>query len=260
MQRIAILVQVQARQRTPGAADCVEGLASADGQPLDIAERLFRDLLRLGDLPIRIFLQADAAERQGLAAADLVVLDLDELETAAAEVADDAVRPPDAGHDAVRGKTRLVAARQQPHRRAANRFDRRQELLAIGGIAGRGGGKDVQVGNADLVAQAAEPHQRPARLVRRLVRQAARCADATPEAGKHLFVEQHRRGARVSFVDDEADRVRSDIDHGNRSAAVETAADQFMLWAVSHASSAPQTVSGYGCAATCRGRRATDLS
>ena len=110
VQRIAGLRHVQLRQRAPGAADRVEGAALAALQQLDVVERVLDDLLGLLDRAAGAVLQGEAAERQRDAGLDAAAVDVDQFERAAAEIADDAVRPVEAGDHAERRQFGLALA------------------------------------------------------------------------------------------------------------------------------------------------------
>ena len=69
----------------------------------------------------------------------------------------------------------------------------------------------------------AEALERGERGVDGVRRQQAGRLHLAAEAGQHLFVEDRRRRARQPLVDDEADRVRADIDDGDRRPVVEPA-------------------------------------
>ena len=108
VQRIAGLPHVQARQRTPGAADRIEGPALAAlehgkaGQGfLDV---LFRLLQRFrGNIGER---QTAQRTRQAIACAGAA--NVDQLKRTAAEIAHDAIAAMHAGNDAERRKLGLA--------------------------------------------------------------------------------------------------------------------------------------------------------
>ena len=121
VERIAGLPHVQPRERAPGAADGVEGAPAAVLQQLGAAERLLDDLLGLLERFLGNVLQRQAAERQRDAGLDAVVVDIGELERAAAEIADDAVRL-----DGSRTRPRARSARPRACRRPARSWCRRR--------------------------------------------------------------------------------------------------------------------------------------
>jgi hypothetical protein len=94
---------MDARQRTPGSSDRIEG-ASPSGLELNNLRQFAPDDA-LGALQRLVgqVLQGEASERQRHAAAHTVALDVDQFERAAAEIADDTVRLVNTGYDAERG-------------------------------------------------------------------------------------------------------------------------------------------------------------
>ena len=97
------------------------------------------------------------------------------------------------------------------------------EGAAVARIAAGGGGDRPDPAHMQGVAQRAEALERVERGVDGVRRQQAGRLHLAAEAGQHLFVEDRRRRARQPFVDDEADRVRADIDDGDRRPVVEPA-------------------------------------
>src|SRR4029077_10370517 len=75
------------------------------------------------------------AERQRYTPADPVAADVDQLERAAAEVADDAVRLVNTGDDAERRQMRLARAGQDLDFHPADLFGLGDELGAVRGVA-----------------------------------------------------------------------------------------------------------------------------
>ena len=69
----------------------------------------------------------------------------------------------------------------------------------------------------------AKAHQRGERLVDGVLGEQAGREHLAAEAGEHLFVEDRRQAARQPLVDDEADRVRADVDDRDRRAVVDAA-------------------------------------
>ena len=160
--------------------------------------------------------QREAAERQSHALAEIVALHVDQLQRAAAEIADDAVRldgwptrrraptaPPRACPDS-RTMSRPMASR------AASRKDG-----AILRVARGRGGDDLDVAHAHHLAQRAIAAQRLQRLVDALLRQSAGRDDALAEAAHGLFVEDRRRRARQRLIGDETHRIGADVDNGD---------------------------------------------
>ena len=171
-------------------------------------------------------LQGQAAERQRQAVLDARAFDVDQFERAAAEIADNAVRLVDAGNDAERGELRFALARQNFDLGAADAFGLGDESAAVLRVAAGGGGDRPDFADVLDVAQRLEADQRGQRRVDGVLRQQAGGLHLAAETGQHLFVENRRRRARQTFVDDEADRVRADVDDGDRRPMIEPALDR----------------------------------
>jgi hypothetical protein len=186
------------------------------------AERLAHDLLGLLHRLFRKVLQREAAERQRDAVAQLVAVHIDELERAAAEIADDSVGAIDARHHAERGEPRLARAGQNLDLLAADRFRRRDEFRTVLGVAAGRGRDAPQSLHAGAIAQRTETPQRLERLLDRVAREQAGRLHLAAEPGEDLLVEDRSRRARQAFIDDEADRVGTDVDDGDRMTDVES--------------------------------------
>ena len=223
VERIAGLPHVQPRQRAPGAADRVEGTVFAVVQHVEVFERLLDEFFRLLERAAGDVLQGEAAERQRHAAAHARAVHVDQFERAAAEVADDAVRLVDAGHDAERGEMGFAFARQDRNRRAADARRLGDEGAPVARVAAGGGGDRPDLAHMQDVAQRAKTLERVERGVDSVRRQQTGRLHLAAEAGQHFFIEDRRRGARQPFIDDEADRVRTDIDDRDRRPVIEPA-------------------------------------
>ena len=221
VQRIAGLPHVQARQRAPGAADRVEGAVGAGLEQLGVAERLAHQLLGLLDRLLGHVLQRQPAERQRDAGVDLVAVDFGELQRAAAEVADQTIRPMKSAHDAERAQLGLALAGNDLDLGAADALRLGDEGLAVLGVATGGGRHHPQRADLHAVAQHAEALERTERLVHGVGGEQSRGLHLAAETGQHLLVEDRRRAARQALIGDEAHRVRADVDDGNRLAVVE---------------------------------------
>src|SRR3546814_114144 len=94
-QRIVDEQHVEPRQRAPGTPDEIEGPSLASLAKAATVQRL-GDLLRQHRLSLlRERRDTEHAEREGGAFPDLAIGDLDQLQAAAAKVADQTVRPGD---------------------------------------------------------------------------------------------------------------------------------------------------------------------
>jgi hypothetical protein len=208
--------EMKARQGTPGAAHRVEGASLQSPQLRRPGEGLARDPARTLEGAGAEVLQRQAAERKRDAGAGLRQGHIGELEAAAAEVAHHPVRPEEPGHDAEGRQLRLAQARQQFDRVAARLRRGLQEGLAVGGVAGGGGGKDRHLADMHGVAKHAEAGQSLEGALDGFVVQASGGRHVPPEPAHDLLVVERHRGARQAFIGDEAHRVRADIDDGYR--------------------------------------------
>ena len=139
--------------------------ASSSG---DVFERLLDDLLGLLDRLRRDVLQREPAERKRHAGPDALPVHLGEFERAAAEVADDAVRPVEAGDHAERGQLRLALAGEHVDLDAADALGLRDEGRAVLGVAAGRGRDPPKLADLHAVAQRAKAPERGQRLLDRV--------------------------------------------------------------------------------------------
>ena len=218
LERIAALDDVETRQRAPGAADRIEGPVTAGRELGDVGEFVAHDASGALQGFVREVLECQAAERQRHAAAHAVALDVDQLERAAAEVADDTVRIVDPGDDAKRGKFCFARAGQDMNPGAADPLSRGDEVGAVGGVAAGRGGDSVDATDFLDAAQCVEAPQRGQRLGNRVRRQQAGRLHLAAEPAQRLLVEHGDQAARQRLVDDETHRVRANIDDSDAEA------------------------------------------
>ena len=164
-------------------------------------------------------MQRQAAELQAVADADLASGDIDKLQAAAAEIAGHAVRLPETGDDAERGDARFLGAGQNRDGDTARRLRRLDEIRPVRRLARRRGGDDVELLHPHLRGKRHEPPQRADRLRNGVGSEIPALGDAGAEAGQHLLVEKRRGRTGQPLIDDETDRVRSDVDDRNGTAA-----------------------------------------
>ncbi|MHC2725751.1 hypothetical protein ACVMGE_008238 [Bradyrhizobium diazoefficiens] len=220
LERIAALDDVDARERAPGAADGVECTAAPRLELRHLVELLAHDTVGALERFVGEVLEREPAERQRHAAAHAVPAHVDQFERAAAEVADDAVGVVDAGNHAERRQPRLARARQDLDLHCADALGLGDEVGAVGGIAAGGGRDREHASDLHHAAQRAESLQRGQRLVDGVGREQARALHLAPEAAQRLLVEDRNEAPRQSLVDDEADRVGTDVDDRDARAAL----------------------------------------
>ena len=157
--------------------------------------------------------QAQHAEREGRAAPDLAIRHFGQLKAAAAKVDRDAVRVGDSREHAVTRRFGLFFARQQSdlEARLGGGGD---EFGTVFGIAHRGGRDALQVFDLHMLGEQRVAAQRGQAARGILVGDPAVDREPAAQPRRDLFVKDHRGRARRSFIDDEADRVRSDVDDG----------------------------------------------
>ena len=145
---------------------------------------------------------------------DVVAGDVDQLEAAAAEVADDAVRLLEARDDAERGELGLVARPRAARSARPQRLGRGcEEGRAVRGIARGGGGEHDRCRRRRIVRQSTRKRASAA-SARATASSSRRPVVATwrPSPAQHLLVEDRRRRAGEALIGDEAHRVRADVD------------------------------------------------
>src|SRR5262249_12889800 len=138
-------------------------------------------------------------------------------ETAAAEVAGEAVGSMKSGYDAESGKLGLLGAGQDGDLVGEDAFGLSDEFRTVLGVARRRRGDDLDMPCTELLHQRPEPPQRAKRALNRIGSEPTGRGDVTPEAAQYLLVEQRRRRPPCVFINDEADRVRPDVDHRYRA-------------------------------------------
>jgi hypothetical protein len=210
-QRMLDQMEVELRERAPTAADHVEIAAARRIREACRVDR-FCDLLRESRFAAGFERgEAEHAERQRDASANLTVAQIDQLEAAAAEIADNAVRlgdgrdHPEASHAAF-----LLAGEQL--RLEADVADSPEEELAIGRVAHRGGRDHADPDHAHLPGQEPEALECAQGPRLRLFGERTAGVRAAAEPGHDLLVEDDRRDPSRPRIDHEANRVGPDID------------------------------------------------
>ena len=213
-ERPVVLRHMHLGQRAPRTADGIERLASRAGKPVDFGQRLLdrsadRFALRHG------LVEAQRAERQGRHLVGLLAADPDELQAAAAQVADDALGPGKAGHDAVGRKAGLVLAAQHPDFEARIAPQRLDEGRAVRRLAHGRGRKGRQArhlhggGRTDEAAQVRPGLDDAVRV------EPAGGAQAAAQPAHHLLVEDRNRRAGRPLEHHKADGIGADVDDGD---------------------------------------------
>ena len=212
-QGIIGLHPVQTRQRPPSAADGVEVASPAPVQPIDLGELRVDDLTRFFQAAARSVDQAQAAEGKRGGLPGLAVTHVDQLEAAASEITDDAIGAMDAGDDAQGSKLGLLPACEHMNRCIEGALGLRYELRPVLRLARRRRGKDLDPPGADLVEERAKASKRPERPGDGVGGEPPGRGERAPEAAQHLLVEQRARSPGRTLIDDEPNRVRSDVDY-----------------------------------------------
>ena len=192
---------------------------SPSGQPLRDtggSQCLTNDLHRGARRASRRVHQGEAAKRQARPLARVRPFYINQFERAAAKIADDAIRLHDPGDDPMGRKFRFPAARQKRDRSPDGRRSRSEKFGAIRGIAGSGGCKNMQILDAHDFAQDPETPQSRERLFDAALRKLAGGRDALAERAKRFLIEDRPGRAAQTLIDDEADRVRSNVDDRDR--------------------------------------------
>jgi len=228
VERVAGLPHVQSGERTPGAPDREKGASRAGIEQLRPGERLLDDLLRFLERFGGNVLEGEAAERKGDAGLDAVAVDIGQLERAAAQIPDYAIRPMKAGDHPERAELRLALAGDQLDLGAADTRRIGNEGPAVGRVPAGRGRNHEQLRNLDPIAQHAKPAQRGQRLVHRIGGQQPGRLHLAAEPAQHLFVEDGRGTAGQPLIDHQAHRVRANVDDRDRRTTVEPALSQLL--------------------------------
>ena len=190
--------------------------------------------------------------------------DVDQLEAAAAQVADDAVRRVEARDHAER---RELAPRAAPESssigwpqaasaRGAGRPRRSSASRAAAVASTKNCRRRASSGRARGSARA------PRAPADRLLVEAPGRRDVAAEAAQHLLVEDRRRRAGEALIGDEAHRVRADIDDGDRAGrpCSRPCASRRLRGCSSALSAFREGLRGSTSSAICRGRTGSDWS
>ncbi len=162
--------------------------------------------------------EAQRTDRQRRGGADLAARHRHQLRAAAAEIADDAAGVGNAGKHAVGGEPSLLLAAEDLHFKAMAPLDLGDEGAPVAGIAHRRRGEDVEPPHRDVARQGDEALQIGARQRHAVGIEPPGGLEVAAEAAHDLLVEQRARRAPHAVIDDEAQRVRADVDHRDGAA------------------------------------------
>lgn len=140
------------------------------------------------------------------------MVEADQIEAAAAEVAQNAVRGGDAVEQADGRQARFLGAAEDVHRQPARRFHRIGEGGAVAGVADGGGGDQFQVLDPHRRRQAGEPVGRLQGEGDALGIEPAGLAEAGAQRALRLLIEDGNGNPGRNVIDDEADGVGADVD------------------------------------------------
>ncbi len=162
-------------------------------RPVDLIERGGDERAQRAAAALADGVEAKRADGQRDTVVRLAVGDADQLEAAAAEVADDAVGPGDAGDDAERGAARLGLAVDHLDLEPACLAHRVEEALRIGRLPDGSGGDGAQVADAHVAREQREAGERGDGDLHRAARQPPVGGEPAAEPGHDLLVEHDRR-------------------------------------------------------------------
>jgi hypothetical protein len=149
---------VDPRERAPRTADHVEGAAARLLFQRRFLERGLEELARLA-LSGRARIEPEHSEWQGNAVACLATCHVDQFETAATEVSDDAVRVRNAGDHPFAGKHRLLLRAQQLASET-DPFDLTDKVQPVLGVADSRGGHHLRSLHVHMIEQQLETAER----------------------------------------------------------------------------------------------------
>src|SRR5262245_38624793 len=223
VKRIAGLPHVQPRERAPGAADRVERSVFAVVQHVEVFEGFFDESLRFLERLAGDVLERKATERQRYAAAHARAVDVDKLQRTTTEVTDNTVRPVDSGHNSKRREMSLALPGKYCDCCAANAFGFGNERSAIARIPACRCGNCPDTPDMQDIAQGPETDQRVERRIDCIRRQQAGRLNLAPQPGEDLFIEDRRRRPGQSLIDDQTNRIGTDVNNGDWRTVVEAA-------------------------------------
>ena len=201
----------------PRAADRVEVAPPALLDPFDFGKLGVDDLPRLLEIASRGIDQAQASERERRGIGQTPTSHVDQLEAAASEIAGKTVGGMEPRHDAKCGELGLLSAREKRDLAVKDAFGLRDEIRPVGGFARGGRGNHLDMSGSELFDERTEAPERAQRTFDGVGGELPSRGDRAPEPAQNLLVEQRRRRPPGILVNDEADRVRPDVNHRNRA-------------------------------------------
>ncbi len=210
LQRIVGQPHVQQGEVPPRAADGVERLGRQTvGEPRQAPRHALTRLLRIERLAVG---QGERPQGQGGALSGTAILDADQLQAEAAEIAGHAGRPGNAGRDAEGRQPGLLFALQHLHRQPGLGLDLADEVLAVLGLADRRRRRDEHRRWLQLLQHGLETPERGVRRLHSVDGQPAGGWQVPAEPGEHLFVEHGPDRPPLDPIQDQADGIGADVD------------------------------------------------
>jgi|SRR5215467_1206236 len=148
---------------------------------------------------------------------------IDKLERTATQVADNSIWLMDPGHNAERGEMRLTLSRKDGDIRAADALGLGDKSAAVACVPAGSRSDRPDTTHMQDIAQSAEPPERVESRLDGVSGQQTGRLHLPAEPGKHFFIKDRRRGAGQPLINDKTDRVRTDIDNGDRRTIIEPA-------------------------------------
>ncbi len=209
-----MLLHMNTRDRAPRAADRVETRIFQPPEPACAFEMAIDDVLQRA-LVIGLFHQPQRPDRQGRNIAHPAVADRGKLDTAAAEIADHTRGIGNASQHAKRREPSLFRTRKNTHADGEALLDVVDEFGAVLGIAHRCRCQHIDARRAGGAGQRDEALQIGLGERDTLGAQPIGLLETAAEAAHDLLVEQRPRRAARPVIDNEAERIRTDIDDRN---------------------------------------------
>ncbi len=219
--RIVGCVHVQPREVSPRATDCIKDPTLSILQKLSPRELVARNLGGGRQRILRHVLEPKAAERQGNPLAKVVAVDIHQLEAAAPEVACDALGRMKTGNNTKAGIVGLFTPAEHTDLGAEYLFGAMDEIGTVDRFARRRCGDHVKLAGARLFGKGPEAAKLLDSAGDALWIEFTGRDNTLAKARKHLFVEKHCGRPGDPLIDDKANRVRPDVDDGDRAAVLQ---------------------------------------